>query len=284
MPDVAPRRGDRPSVVPSAGRVSSSWRIFRHAGMVAAQDLAGTYTWRSWLAEWVLRTAGSVVFFVLLGRLVDSPDAIRFLLVGNVVVVAARAIFLSVPSTVWERYAGTLPLLVAAPSSPVLVFLGRSVEWIVDGFIASIVALAVLAPVFGVELPWPRVLGYVPVMMVICLSVYMMATFFGSLALRLTDGRNLIGVTTSTSLMVLCGVNVAIEALPGWLQPVSLVTPLTHGLLAVRALLGDGPMLTVVQQVGWEALVGAGWALVTALSFRWFAEGGRRDGSIEFGS
>lgn len=262
----------------------ASARILRHAALVALQDLRGTYTWRSWIAEWLTRTAGSIVFFTLLGRLVGSPSTLRFLLIGNVVVVAARSIFLAVPSTVWERYAGTLPLLVAAPASPVLVFLGRSVEWMVDGLVSSVVSLLILAPLFGVELPWPAVLGFLPLMMLTCLSVYMMATFFGSLALRLTDGRNLIGVGMSTSLMLFCGVNVAVDVLPGWLQPVSNVIPLTHGLLAVRALLDGSGGPEVIRQAGLEALVGLCWAVVAISSFRYFAEGGRKDGSIEFGS
>jgi len=39
----------------------------------------------------------------------------------------------------------------------------------------------------------------------------------------------------------------------------------------------------VLPLVGFEVLVGLGWFLVAALTFRVLAERGRRDGSIEFG-
>jgi ABC-2 type transport system permease protein len=166
----------------------------------------------------------------------------------------------------------------------VLVFMGRSVQWMLDGLAASCLSLLVLAPLFGVAIPWPAALGFVPLMVLVCLSCYMTATFFGSLALRLTDARNLIGVTMSTSLMLFCGVNVAVSSLPRWAAAVSNMLPVTHGLAAVRALL-DGEVLVVVMgHAGREALVGLGWAVIAVSSFRHFAEGGRKDGSIEFGA
>lgn len=256
----------------------------RHAALVALQDLQGVYSWRSWVVEWITRAAGQIVFFVMIGRLVGSTQAVHFLLVGNVVAIAGRSIFLAVPSTVWERYAGTLPLLIAAPASPVVVFLGRSVEWIIDGFVSSVVALAVLAPLFDLALPWPEVLLFLPLMLVTCLSVYMLATFFGSLALRLVDGRNLIGITMSTTLLVLCGVNVALDTLPAVLQGLAQFVPLTHGLLGVRALLAGSGIGSVLAHAAAELGVGILWGAIAISSFRHFAEGGRKDGSIEFGT
>ena len=259
-------------------------RILRHAALVAVQDLQGNYTFGSWVVEWVTRQAGQIVFFVMIGRLIGSPAAVHFLLIGNVVAIAARSVFFAVPSTVWERYAGTLPLLVAAPASPVVVFLGRSVEWIVDGLLASVIALGLLAPLFDLALPWPRVLLYVPLMTVTCLSLYMLATFCGSLALRLMNGRNLIGLSMSTTLLLLCGVNVAVDALPSAMRLLAQFVPLTHGLLAIRALLDGSPLGAVLEQAAAELGVGILWAAIAMSSFRHFAEGGRKDGSIEFGS
>lgn len=265
-------------------RVAANGRILRHAALVAVQDLQGNYTWGSWLVEWVTRQAGQIVFFVMIGRLIGSPEAVHFLLIGNVVAIAARSVFFAVPSTVWERYAGTLPLLVAAPASPVVVFLGRSVEWIVDGLVASVIALILLAPLFGLVLPWPRVLLYLPLLAVTCLSLYMLATFCGSLALRMTNGRNLIGLTMSTTLLLLCGVNVAADTLPTAMRLLAQFVPLTHGLLAVRALLDGSALGLVLEQTAAELGVAILWGAIAISSFRYFAEGGRKDGSIEFGS
>ena len=70
---------------------------------------------------------------------------------------------------------------------------------------------------------------------------------------------------------------------PAWVQAVAGVLPLTHGLRAIRGVLaGSGGR--VAQDATLQAAVAMGWFLVAAASFRWFAEGGRTDGSLEFGS
>ena len=166
----------------------------------------------------------------------------------------------------WERYAGTLPLLVAAPTSPVLVFMGRSVQWMLDGLAASCLSLLVLAPLFGVVLPWPAVLAFVPLMALVCLSTYMTATFFGSLALRLTDARNLIGVTMSTSLMLFCGVNVAVSSLPQWAAAVSNMSSSgPEG--GAQFGMGDG-MTAIGRDVTTEAIVERARSLAPTISER----------------
>ena len=63
--------------------------------------------------------------------------------------------------TTTERWAGTLPLLVASPTSPVVVFSARGAYLAVDGSLSALGALFIAGPLFGLHLPWPRVLAVV---------------------------------------------------------------------------------------------------------------------------
>ncbi len=138
----------------------------RYATAAGWAEFATVYTWRTWTAGWLSRVLCQVAFFALIGRLLGSPEHTRFLLVGNaVLIVAVEACFVCA-STTWERRAGTLPLLVAAPVSPLLVFAGRSTFWLVSGTASASISLFVLAPVFGVPLPMPRALLAVPLILV----------------------------------------------------------------------------------------------------------------------
>ena len=85
-------------------------------------------------------------------------------------------------------------------------------------------------------------------------------------------------------MMALCGVNVPVSVFPNWAQDLAAALPLTHGLRAVRGVLSGAPAGRVVGDAALEAAVGLCWFAVAAASFRWFAEGGRRDGSIDFGA
>lgn len=255
--------------------------ILGHAALGGFQDLRAMYTWRTWTAGWLLRVVAQVVFYSLMGRLVDSTDRLHFLVVGNAVMLCATTVIFVVQSTTWERAAGTIPLLIAAPASPLVVLFGRSVQWVPDAVVSSLVALAVAGPLFGVPIPFPRAMWILPLLLLVTVSTYMMGTFFGSLVLRYTQARNLVSNVAGATMLALCGVNVPVDYFPGWVQSLAAGLPLTHGLAAVRGVLAAAPRGEILAEVAAEVLVGLAWFTAAAASFRWFAEGGRKDGTIE---
>lgn len=257
--------------------------ILRHAALAGFQELRQLYTWKTWATGWLLRMVCQVIFYSLLGRLIGDEAQVHYLVVGNAVMLCATTVIFVVQSTTWERFAGTLPLLVAAPASPLVVLFGRSVQWIPDALVTSLVGLLVVGPLFGLPLPWPQTLLVLPLLVLVTLSTYMMGTVFGSLVLRWTEARNLVSNVMAAVMMAVCGVNVPVAVFPGWVQAVANVLPLTHGLRAIRVVLA-GAGGGIAGEAALEVAVGLGWFAVAAASFRWFAEGGRKDGSLEFGS
>lgn len=259
-------------------------RILRYAALGGVQDFFALYTWKTWTLGWLLRVIAQVIFFTLIGKLLGSTDRVHFLLVGNAAFLAAMTVLFVVQSTTWERYAGTIPLLIASPAHPLVVLLGRSVQWIPDAVASSLAALLVVGPLFDLPVQWPTAAAVVPLVFLITLSTYCMGAFFGSVVLRWTEARNLVSNIVQGVMMAVAGVNVPLTYLPDWVQVIAKAVPLTHGLLAVRGVLDGAPTADVLSYAAREAVVGLGWLLVAALSFRWFLEGGRRDGSIDFAS
>lgn len=261
--------------------IGDNLRILRWSATSALADLRTVYSWKTWTFGWLVRVLCQVAFFALIGRLLGSTQTVHFLLVGNAVYVAASTAMFVVQSTSWERLAGTLPLLVASPAHPFTVFAGRSVQWLLDGLSVGTVALFGLGPLFGLPLDLPTALLAIPLMAAIAVSVYCFGLVLAGVALRRMELRNVVANVGHLGLMVLCGVQVPATFWPGPVQAVTDVLPLKHGLTAVRNLLaGQGPVLT---NAGLELAVAAGWLVVAALVFRHLAEGGRKDGSIEFG-
>jgi ABC-2 type transport system permease protein len=264
---------------------AAAWlTAFRYAVTTGLADYAVMYTWRTWTAAWLSRVLCQVAFFALIGRLLDSPEATAFLLVGNAVVIAAVESCFVTASTTWERRSGTLPLLVAAPAGPLLAFGARSLFWPASGTVTASISLFALAPLFGVPVPLPAGLFAVPLIALVALSTYAFALTLSGYVLRAMEARNVVGNVAHLSLMALCGVQVPATFWPGWVQAVSGFLPVRHGLDGVRTLLAGGPLSAVGRDALLEAAVGLGWLAVAALTFRRFAEHGRRDGSIEFGS
>lgn len=258
-------------------------RILAAAFLSALADLRAIYTWRTWSFAWLSRILCQVAFFAVIGRLLGSAERTEYLLVGNAVFIASLVSMLVCASTAWERQAGTLPLLIASPSSPFTLFFGRSAQWLLDGTVSSSIALFVLGPVFGVSLPMPRALLAIPLIALISVSTYSFGLVLAGLVLRKVELRNVVGNLGSLSLMVICGVQVPSSFWPSPIRYVAEVLPLTHGLRAVRDLLSGSARGVVLHNVALEICVAGGWLAIAALTFRQLAESGRKDGSIEFG-
>ncbi|MCC8251536.1 ABC transporter permease [Saccharothrix luteola] len=258
-------------------------RVLAAAFVSALADLRAIYTWRTWTFAWLSRILCQVAFFAVIGTLLASTERTHYLLVGNAVYIASLVSMFVCASTAWERQTGTLPLLVAAPTSPFTLFVGRSAQWLIDGSVCASIALFVLGPLFGVPLPMPRVLLAIPLIILVAVSTYCFGLVLAGVALRNLELRNLVGNLGGLVLMVICGVQVPSSFWPSPIHEIAQVLPLTHGLQAVRHLLAGAPGGSVLAEAGLELCVAAGWLTLAALTFRQFAESGRRDGSIEFG-
>ncbi|GGM89350.1 hypothetical protein GCM10011609_27750 [Lentzea pudingi] len=258
-------------------------RVLRYAFTSAMADMRATYTWKSWTFAWLARILCQVTLFALIGKLLGSPEQVEYLVVGNSVFIVADIVMMVCATTAWERLAGTLPLLVSCPSTPFVVFAGRSVQWLVDGLACSTVSLLLLAPVLGVSLPLGAALTAVPMIAVISVSVYFFGLTLAGLALRVMKARNLVGRLGSIGLMVLTGVQVPVTFWPVPVQYMSNVLPLTHGLHAVREHLHGAPLPRVLALLSLEVAVGTAWTVIAFFTYRRLVNSGRHDGTIEFG-
>lgn len=261
-------------------------RAIRYSTYNAWVDMWAMYSPLGWAFGWVSRVLMQVTFFAIIGLLLGSAEALRFLFVGSAVMVVATEALISVASTTWERRQGTLPLLVAAPSRLWPVFVGRSVQWVPSGVLTSSVALFGLSPFFGVSWSPGRAAAAFGCLVVAAVSTYFFAMVLGALVLAAMDLRNVVSNIAQAVMMLTCGVVVPASFWPGWVQAVGQAIPLTHAVSAIRALADppSGGTVTgpVVSGVLTALAVGAGWLLVAALLLERLAATGRRTGSIEF--
>lgn len=259
-------------------------RVLRYAALSGFHDFGYTYTVWSWLFGLFLRMMTQVVFFASIGHLLGSKELVEYLLIGNAVMAAAVGCLTAATATTWERNAGTLPLLVASPTSPLVVLLGRSVFFIPNGMAFSLGALVLVPPLFDIPIPWARFPALFALVTLVTVTTYFAATFLGGLVLRATSARRTVPNVARLTMMAFCGVSVPRSVFPELVALAGGLLPLTHGLDAIRELLGDPRATVVLGNAGLEVLVGAGWLVLSLLTFHRLAEAGRRDGSIAFSS
>lgn len=258
------------------------FRIARESLILGFAEMGAVYTWRTWTFGWLMRLLCQATFYALLGRYVGDEDTMRYVLVGNIVVLACMESTIVVISLAGERRMGTLPLLAIAPSGHLPVYLGRGLQWTVTGLTSSTVAWLVLPPLLGAPLPWPEAGYAMPVVLLILASSYGYGCALAGIALRLRGVEWLVLNAAYGIVMTFGGVNVPVEVWPAPLEVAAHALPVVHGLEAVRGILDGAPAGHVLRLLGTEALVGACWYAVAALSMDRLVSVGRRDGSLDY--
>ena len=270
-----------PDPLTRPGRVAPS-RVVAAAARGALADLRTIYTPFTWTVGWLGRIIMQVVFFALIGTLLGSREAVVYLFVGQAVIATVTECFMAIPSTTWERRAGTLALLTAAPGPLWPVFVGRSLQWLPSGVATGTVVLLAVGPFFGVIWSLAAALLVPLVLVVVAVSTYAVALTLAAVVLRGPRWRNVVSNVATLVSMLLSGATVPVSTWPSWLEGLAQALPVTHALAAIRILEEQGAVLAALPPVLLALLVGAGWYVLAALAFTAFGEAGRRDGSIDF--
>ncbi|WP_330473227.1 ABC transporter permease [Terrabacter sp. C0L_2] len=223
-------------------------------------------------SELVTRAIQPILWLVIFGTTFTQIRAIPtggipyldFLAPG---VIAQSALFIAIfygIQIIWERDAGVLTKLLVTPTPRSALVAGKAFAAGVRS-VAQAVIVIVVAALMGVAMTWNpvRLLGVVVVVM-------LGAAFFSCLSLSIAGVAlkrdRLMGIGQAITMPLFFASNALypIEMMPGWLQVVSHVNPLTYEVSALRGLLLG---TTTNYWVDFGVLVGsAGAGIVCAAS------------------
>ena len=221
-----------------------------------------------------------ILFFAYVGRYAGVQND-EFFVIGNAVQASALAGVFGMAMTIGgERWFQTLSALLATPANRLAIFLGRAVPLIANGMLVSAFGFAVGWALLDFELAAGEIPGIAVVVLVTSFSCTALGLLTGSIGLRARDVFFLANLV-ALLLLLFCGVNVPLDALPGWMETVSRGLPLTHGVEAARAIADGVPLSDVSDLVATEAAIGLVYALVAYVLFRFFEVEGRRRATLE---
>jgi ABC-2 type transport system permease protein len=219
------------------------------------------FTWLNplgYLSSRLARPVGMAIAFISLSSYYGA--SIGRMLVGSSLLAGAGAVVYGMALSIGnERSYGTLGIWLAAPQNKLAAACERALPHIADGVFGGLWTYLVCGLLYG-ELP----IGVLPFTGLLALAVVTTAGFGVALsALALVVEDLFIGPNSAELvLMMLTGTLVPYDRIPGFLQPVSDVLPLTHIMAAVTGRLAgdpwDGGQLLV------EVAVGAGWFAVSS--------------------
>ena len=175
------------------------------------------------------------------GQAVDTRFFVLYLLIGTTMWSYLSAVFDVVAETIaWERWEGTIEYTLMAPVPRWLHLIGTCCFAVTYAVIRAALIFAVVALMFNVDLGHANVLTALIVIGVGSICVIGLAIVAAVLPLLFTERGAQMTFVIHSSLLLISGVYAPIDVLPGWLQVLSPLSPMTYVLRAVRAGLLEG--------------------------------------------
>ncbi len=202
-----------------------------------------------------------MIFFLFMAKFVGFVDP-AYIVIGNVLLIPASGSMSGVTLAIGdERGWGTLSYVLGSPAARLPIFMGRAFFYILDGFLTSLLGLAISALIFHLDLSvinFPLLLACI---LLLAISSSGLGFLFGSLSLIWRDGW--VALNNFLALLyILVGVNVPIEILPGVLSKVGYYLPLTRGIQATRMVLNGSAWSQISSLLSGEIFVGIIYILI----------------------
>jgi len=255
-------------------------RLLTVGGIIAYRALFNWATPAMFVGTLLVGPVFQLLFFAYLGRQLGIADD-GFYIVGNAVLAAsALCLFGGSMAVLNERRFGTLGHVLLSPRSRTLTWIGRGLPYAGNGLLVAAFTLGVGTVLLGLKVPagaWP---GLVLALTTAALACAAFGLVLGAFALRFRDAW-LINNTAVTLMILFSGTNVPRSSLPGWMQAVGEVIPVTHAAAAARSLVGGASLGDVAGTLGLELAIGLSYALLAGVLLKVFEAESRRTASLD---
>ena len=255
-------------------------RIFFVGGYLAYRALFNWIHWTMYIPTMLGGPVFQILFFAYIGRFAHLRSD-EFFVIGNAVAISSLGGIFGMAMTIGgERWTQTLSSILVTPANRLALFLGRALPNLANGVIVSAVGFVVGWLLLDFSLA-PREIPVIALIVVVTsFSCTAFGTMIGAFGLR---GRDIFFFANLMIFVFLlfCGVNVPVESLPGWMQAIGKVLPLTHGIEAARKVAGGSSLDNVSGLVWTESGIGIVYAGFAYGLLRLFEFDGRRRATLE---
>lgn len=183
-------------------------------------------------------------------------QAVLYLVIGTAIWSFVSVVFDNVTETVTiERWEGTIEYTFMAPVSRLTHMLGMCVFAIVHGLLLTVVQLVVVSLFFHLDLTHANWGASAAIMLIGSVSFIGLGTMGAVLPLLYTErGAQMTYIIRAVMLLV-SGVYYPISVLPGWLHPLSAISPATYVLDGLRLSLQEGKGVVALWGDIWPLLI-----------------------------
>jgi ABC-2 type transport system permease protein len=187
---------------------------------------------------------------------IDVQRYMTYLLVGALLWNYLSMLFDVLSETVsWERWEGTIEYTFMSPSSRVTHLLGMGLYAIVYGILQTALTLGVCYLFFDLDLSNANYWGALLILAVCSVSLVGFGVVAAVLPLLSPEKGQQVSYIVSSVLLLVSGVYYEVDVLPGWMQAIATVSPVTYALQGARAALLDGAGVAELWGSIWPLLI-----------------------------
>lgn len=181
---------------------------------------------------------------------------ILFLAIGALVWRYLSTVFEVISETIaWERWEGTIEYTLMAPVSRLTHLVGSSAFGIVYSLLRTALILAILGLFFHLDLSHANVLSSLVVVALSSISFVGIGIMAAVLPLLYTERGAQMTFVISSALLLVSGVYYPVTVLPGWMQVLSMISPASYALTAIRGAVMSGQGLGDLWTSIWPLLL-----------------------------
>jgi len=215
-----------------------------------------------WLA-YSIANALSITFIgagteTVTGQKIDTDHMILYLLVGTLVWHYLSVVFDNVSELIaWERWEGTIEYTFMAPVTRFTHMVGQTLFSLVYGLLHTAIILGVVALFFNLDLSEANLLGSALMLLAGSLSFIGLGMVASVLPLLFPERGAQMTHVIQAVLLLISGVYFPVSVLPGWMQPLTRLSPATYVLEGMRAALLEGASIeALLMHVGRLLVIG----------------------------
>ena len=214
-------------------------------------------------------------------RLTGTSDYVAFIVVGS-------TLWMWLNMTLWdvgmqlrsEQMRGTLESNWLCPIWRISLMLGGSITKLATSVVFLAIAAVEFRLIFGVQLMNGNVALLLLIFLLVIPIIYGIGMAFASLVLRFKEANAMVFLVRGI-FMIFCGISYPIAVLPGWMQSVAAVLPLTYAIRDIRAIaLANATLADILPDLGVLAAFALAMPILGYLAFYLVERRSRRTGEL----
>jgi ABC-2 type transport system permease protein len=215
-----------------------------------------------WEFVWFLYTTANAMSIGYIGVGVqqgnnDATTTITtFLLIGAMLWSYLSMLFDILSETVsWERWEGTIEYTFMSPASRATHLIGTSIYAVIYGIIRTAIMFVAISLFFDLKVSNANYLAAVIMLAIASVSLIGVGMMAAVMPLLSPEKGQQVTFIFASVLLLVSGVYYEVDVLPGWMQSLATISPVTYALRGVRAALLDGTGITSLWSDIWPLLI-----------------------------